>query len=822
MSIPAGAKLGHYEIIASIGAGGMGEVYRARDPRIGREVAVKVLPRSLATDEDRLNRFTLEARAAGALSHPNLLTIFDLGTYDGMPFIVSELLEGSTLRERLPLTHRKALDYALQIAAGLAAAHERGIIHRDLKPENIFVTTDERVKLLDFGLAKLLPDSTNDSATVERLTSPGMILGTVAYMAPEQVRGQQIDTRSDIFSFGTVLFEMLTSSHPFHRGSQIDTMNAILNDEPSFPPGFTAPALERIVRHAVEKNPGHRFQSVKDLAFAVETLSSGGESGAMSAKPRAKRGEKRIEKKPVKFTTVTFRRGFVMSARFAPDGSVVYGAAWEDNPLELFASVPGDPQPRSLGIADADILGVSPTGELAVSLGRRFLAGWATTGTLARLPLSGGAPREVLEQMQDADWSADGKKLAIIRLAGSHSLIEFPIGQLIYTTPHWISHLRISPGGEHLAFLDHPLWGDDGGSVVVIDLHGQKRVEGSFARSAAGIAWTPKGDEVWTGAMHDGAGRDIVALAMNGKERTVLASPGRQVIHDIRSNGDVLLSAENGRREILAGRRGTDGERNLTWYDWSFLTDISADGSRIVLEEQGAAARGTAGGIYIRPVDGSPAVHLGDGHVRTISPDGRWVAAMCGTPEAIQLLPVGAGASRTTPVKGLEMMVWWNWFPDGKRLLLWANEPLQGRRMYELALDGDGTVRGFGPEGVKLPQAISPDGKFVATTGPDDRLMIYGVDGDESREVPGSRTGDQALLWGSDNAIYVYQFGRVSVAIERLDLTSGERTEWQELRPADPAGVMNIQPVVLSANLESYAYGYRRFLSELFVVSGLL
>ena len=282
------------------------------------------------------------------------------------------------------------------------------------------------------------------------------------------------------------------------------------------------------------------------------------------------------------------------------------------------------------------------------------------------------------------------------------------------------------------------------------------------------------------------------------------------------------MSAEQGRREILAGRHSVAAERNLSWCDWSFLTDISADGSRVAFIEQAAAARGSVGAIYVRKIDGSPAVHLGDGHARTFSPDGKWVAAMCGGPDHLDLLPVGAGEARKVPVRGLEMMAWWNWLPDGRRLLLWGNEPNHGNRVYELLVDGDGTVRPITPEGVKWPVAISPDSSAAALTGPDNRLTIYPITGDaEPREVPGSQPGDQAVIWGGDGALYVYRFGRVTVVIERIDLSTGARAAWQELKP-DPVGVMNIQPVIVSANLDSYAYGFRRLLSELHVIQGLL
>ena len=378
MALPTGSRLGPYEITGTLGAGGMGEVYRARDPRIGRDVALKDLPAAMSQNRDHLERFEQEARATGALNHPNLLVIFDFGTHDGAPFIVSELLEGATLRDRLSegrLPMRKALDYAVQIANGLAAAHEKGVIHRDLKPENIFITADDRAKLLDFGLAKLTQPDDEASvsaslATQRRATDPGVVLGTAGYMSPEQIRANAVDHRSDVFSFGVVLYEMLSGVQPFRRDSSIETMNAILNDDPPQIAGDAAPpAVMRLLEHALEKKRERRFESMKDVAFALEAISGSGESAA--AKSRARKTKAAEKPRELRYSHITFRRGQVLTARFAPDGSIVYGAAWEDKPAEVFASHPPDPEARPLGLADADLLSVSPTSELALLLGRR-------------------------------------------------------------------------------------------------------------------------------------------------------------------------------------------------------------------------------------------------------------------------------------------------------------------------------------------------------------------------------------------------------------------------------------------------------------------
>src|SRR5713101_8328137 len=294
MTLSAGTRLGPYEILAAIGAGGMGEVYRARDERLKRDVAIKVLPASFSTDPDRLRRFEQEAQAAGALNHPNILAVYDTGAYEGSPYIVSELLEGETLRSRLAggaFTPRRAIGHGLQIAQGLAAAHEKNIVHRDLKPENIFVTSDGRVKILDFGLAKLTqPDpgvgAETNLPTATAGTEPGVVLGTLGYMSPEQVRGKPTDARSDIFSFGAILYEMLLGHRAFRGDTAADTISAILTKEPpdlSETNRKVPESLDRIVRHCLEKNPEARFHSASDIAFDLEAIS--GSSGAGIAAP---------------------------------------------------------------------------------------------------------------------------------------------------------------------------------------------------------------------------------------------------------------------------------------------------------------------------------------------------------------------------------------------------------------------------------------------------------------------------------------------------------------------------------------------------------
>src|SRR5262249_40770368 len=461
MPLAAGSKLGPYEIVAALGAGGMGEVYRARDPRLGREVAIKILPVGLAGDSERLRRFEQEARATAALNHPNILAVFDIGSQDNSPYIVSELLEGETLRARLisgPLPVRKAVDYALQIVRGLAAAHDHGILHRDLKPENIFLTRDGHVKILDFGLAKLtMPQSSasgiSTQATLDSTTGQGVLLGTLGYMSPEQCRGAAVDARSDLFSFGAVLYEMLSGRRAFRGETTADTISAILKEEP---PDLSAtnrdipPMLERIVHHCLEKDPAARFQSAPHIAFALESLSTATSTAPMlaTAAPKSRKSWLvpslsgvivvlvvavalllvRLNSPPPEppdYRQLTFGREFISSARFAPDQrTIIYSSAHIGMQTELFSLAPDSHAPVSLGLKDADLESISPTGEMLLIQNRRDLSRNVKVGLLARAPLSGAAPRPMMSDVVDAYWGPDNQ-IAVAHYVGGHFRIEY-------------------------------------------------------------------------------------------------------------------------------------------------------------------------------------------------------------------------------------------------------------------------------------------------------------------------------------------------------------------------------------------------------------
>jgi eukaryotic-like serine/threonine-protein kinase len=860
VTLVAGSRLGPYEIVAPLGAGGMGEVYRARDPRLGREVAVKVLPASFSKDADRLRRFEHEARAAGVLNHPNITAVYDIGSVEGSPYVVSELLEGETLRSRLAggaLSTRKALDYAIQIARGLAAAHEKGIVHRDLKPENLFVTKDGRVKILDFGLAKLKqPEETaqkTELPTATAGTEPGVVLGTMGYMSPEQVRGKPADFRSDIFAFGAILYEMLSGQRAFHGDTAADTMSAILTKEP---PDLSTtnrdihPGLDRIVRHCLEKNPEERFHSAHDLAFDLEALS--GVSATSAVAPRAavstrKRrgavlalvgvalaagilsagivvGKKLGYRPPPSFHQLTFRRGEISSARFAPDGqTILYSASWDGRPVELFQNRRERPESRPFGLTGADVLSISRAGEMAVSLDRHVSGPFMRSGTLAQLGVAGGgAPRQISDDVQWADWSPDNAKLAVVREVGSRRQLEFPIGKVLYKTDGWISHPRVSPDGELIAFLDHPAYGDDGGRAVVVDASGNERPLSELFATIQGLAWAPQGGEVWFTAAPYGFNRGIYAGTLSGKQRLLSRVTGNLTLQDISHDGVALVSHDVLRAGIVGLPPGEEKERDLSWLDWSLLRSLSRDGKVVFFAESGEGG-GDGYSVYVRGTDGTPAVRLGEGGPASLSPDGKWALAIRRPTTDAELVayPTGTGEAKRLPMKGLQVHDA-EWTPDGKRLVVEAVEKGHGVRIYIRDFEGStGRAKAISPEGYRIfVNTVSPDGKSIAVRGPDDRLYVYPLEGGEPTPLPGLTTLDRLVGWTTDQKLYVFR--RAAPAqVFRYDPATGQKELWKELMPRDAAGVSEIARVVPTPDGRAYAYVYIRTLSDLYLVEGL-
>ena len=866
MALASGLKLGPYELAASIGAGGMGEVYRAHDARLGRDVAVKIISASFAQDPGRLNRFEQEARAAAALNHPNILAVYDIGTHDGSPYIVSELLEGSTLRDRLregPLTIRKVVDYALQIARGLAAAHDRGIVHRDLKPDNIFITNDGRVKILDFGLAKLTRQDTGVEDLTRTIQSePGMILGTVGYMSPEQVRGKDADARADLFSFGAVLYEMVSGLRAFKGDSSADILSAILKEEPPDLIEVNAsvsPALDRIVRHCLEKNPAERFQSAHDLAFDLETLSSISRSSKELPLPPLPKTRvwlwpvvavlllalagaafflghsRRAGSMPV-FHQLTHRTGTIYGARFTTDGnSVLYSAAWEDSPVELFTSRADSVEPRT--VAPKTLLAaVSSKNQLAVLLEPRLVAAGSVSlpdGTLAVLPLEGGAARPVLPHVNYADWTPDGSELAVIRavpnVSISSNMLQFPIDTTIYTPPRgWISHVRFSPDGKYLAIQEHIPSGDDG-KLIILDRTGKKIAESPHYDSINSLAWSSN-EEVWFTATPGDDSRSVRAMNLRGQVRDVYRAPEDLTLYDIAADGRVLLTGDNSHLLLMGGMAGSP-DKDLTWLGWSLAAGISDDGSTVLFGESGPAVGGK-GVAFVRKLDrNSPALALGAGLATAISPDGNWVATLdLNVPPNVVLLPTGVGKPVQLTSNGWEYTRSMHWMPDSSALVVNAVQPGHKPRVYLIDVKSK-QMQPVLPEGIRggLP---SPDGKLLlGGDGDGDIRKTYNLKGEvvatvaqvgeSSAKLPQLDAREAVDRWSADGkSLFIWNYSGVP-RLDRLEIATGKRSPMYSTIPPDSSGIVNFTYCRASADGKAHVCSAHRLLSGLFVVKGL-
>ncbi len=871
MALSAGTKLGPYEIQSLIGAGGMGEVYRARDTRLQRDVAIKILPSSLAPDQDRLRRFELEARAVAALNHPNLLTVFDVGAAQlpnakaksgtpeaaaESPYIVSELLEGQTLRQLLTagaLRERKAVDYAIQIARGLAAAHERGIVHRDLKPDNIFITDDGRVKILDFGLAKLSEAATLDAdATLDHpATQAGVVLGTVGYMSPEQVRGQPADARSDIFSFGAVLYEMLGGKRAFHGQSAADVMSAILKEEPaelSATNQEISPSLDHIVHHCMEKNPQQRFASAGDIAFQLGEMSGLRSSTTLAAVaapvPRVSRpwifaaagtaglilvaaaswflARATAHSEPPNFLQVSFQQGSVDSARFLPDGqSFISASRWgTDIDMSLYTGRFDSQGLRPLGVKADAIASVSESGELLILQNvHRIGPGYALIGTLARAPLGGGAPRAVLDNVQYADWAPGGRDFLIVRFIPETHVyhLEYPVGKVLIETTGWISNPRFSRDGKMIAFADHPIFGDDQGSAAVVDLEGHKKILSPSYATAQGVAWSPKGDEIWFAAASNGVARSLYATTLRGRVRPLLTGPEDLTIQDVLPNGRALVRGMNERIIVMVTTPEFPQPRDFTAMDWAYGTRFSSDSKQILIGDQHS---GPLYGTFLRNLDGSPAVRLGDGDPMDLSADGKWaIARLPVSPDQILLLPTGAGEPRQlthTNVTHLGA----RWLPDG-RIATVGNEP--GHRERTFLVDLKGNESPLTPEGVR-GIAASPDGKRLLTFNADaSEYELFPMDGGAVQKITQFQKGDGPFDFTADGAgVFVRRGGpNREVEIWRVELASGKRTLLRTITPGEVPAITVALSAIVSPDGKSYAMTYVRELSTEFVVEGL-
>ena len=851
-----GKTLRSYRIESKLGAGGMGVVYKAVDSHLDRTVAIKILGASAAS-ADHERRFVQEAKAASSLNHPNIVTIYDIDTQevDGAPvrYIAMEYVPGETLdhligRKGMPV--RIALKYAAQIADALAAAHAAGIVHRDLKPSNVIVTPQGLVKVLDFGLAKRNEEGDADAyaETVHGegvpLTEQGTILGTVAYMSPEQAEGDKVDARSDIFSFGSVLYEMVTGQRAFGGKSKLSSLSAVLHKEPPALSQFTQdvpPELERIIARCLKKDPARRWQSMADVKVAVEELREEAESSTIELKRPMVAGRRTgltgrwmmlgglillligiaagaytartlLRPEPLTFLRLTFRRGDVTSAKFGPGDTIVYSAQWDGTPSTLFSTQPGNREARNLGLPPGKILSISHTGEMAILLGDD------NAGTLARVPFSGGAPRELLENVSAADWSPSGDSFAVVRtMAGKHR-VEYPVGTVLSENSARPQEApRVSPDGKLVAFFDYDSEVGDY-SVCVVGANRAKQVLSSGWRSVGALNWSPRGNEVWFSASQPGAEPMVYAVDLSGKQRFLTQAPGYIVMQDVAADGRVLLSTVNSRLGIRFVDFEHSLERDLAWLDASFLYQLSDDSKSMLFTEL-SYGEGRNPAIYLRNTDGSAAVRLGYGNHPALSPDGKWVVCIRRDPgrSRLMLLPTGPGESRFLNVEGVYFDSL-GWFPDSKRIVYTGNETGHGARtwMYDLDSEKSSPLTAEGTKGTQ----VSPDGRWLAIAA-GHRVALAPIAGGATRTVGEVQDGESVVRWSGDGSrLFLKRVEGDTIKLSRLDVASGHKEAWKSVKVPEP-GAEFFGNVALSADGNVCAFSFQHDLANLFLVRGL-
>jgi dipeptidyl aminopeptidase/acylaminoacyl peptidase len=863
MTLQPGSRIGQYEILGLLGVGGMGEVYRARDLRLGRDVALKTLPAALVADAERLSRFEREARILATIKHANVATIHGFESDHGVTALVMELVEGETLEDRLRraspnrgLALSSVLHLAGQIAAGLDAAHEKGIVHRDLKPANIRITADDSVKVLDFGLAKAVEQvapAGSGASSGAAMTEVGVVLGTAAYMSPEQARGQPVDRRTDIWAFGCIVYEMLTGRAAFAGDTHSDTIAAVLRAEVDFAAlgSNVPPGVRKLVTRCLERSTKARLRDIGDARLYLEDAGATSKPEPSTARGRlsrraalaggaalavigaaagggsalwAKRGAEPATEPT--YQRLTFRRGMIRTARFAPDfQTVLYGALWDGDVCRVYSVRPDSPESTALPLPPATPLSVSKSGELALALGTH-IRGVMTYGTLARVPLGGGAPRELEENIKYADWSPDGSSLAIVRRVGDHDQLEFPIGTVI-AEPELpgggFSFARVSPRGDAVAAFETNGTDTIAGRVVVVDRSGARRITSALTSpNVFGLAW--KGDEVWfTAAEQLPLFRNTVhAMNASGDVRVVARAPGNASLHDVAPDGRVLIARTDDRGGIAVRVPGETSERDLSWLDEALIADISPDGRRVLFTELGVGG-GPRFSIYLRGTDGSPAVRLADGFAQALSPDGRRaiVQTSFAEPRHLEVIPTGAGRSARVERPGLSLLRS-RWLADGRNALVLARPVGAAARLYVLDIDGT-AVRAVTPESLAVSLsgwAASPDGTMAAVSTANG-VDLFPLAGGDARRVPGSSARWIVLGW-IESGLLISEDPLAGGTVFRVDPATGQRDTWANVQPQDPAGIMslNLANLVVTPDGRGYAYAWHRAISDLYVVEG--
>ena len=860
MTEPAGAtrpeRIGPYEILGVLGSGGMGVVYRACDTRLSREVAIKVIHRTSEGDPRWRQRFAAEARAAAALNHPNIVAVYDVAIDVEAPYIVAELIDGVSLREELrrgPLRLPRLLDLATQLADALTTAHQAHLIHRDLKPENVMLTKSGRVKIVDFGLAKETRQPV-DGAASETMTAPHAIAGTAAYMSPEQARGDAIDFRSDLFSFGAMLYEMVTGRLAFDRPLSIDTLSAILHDEPR-PISQLAQNvpfdLQRIIQRCLAKRPDDRYGSTADLLHDLRwlkdhpaltrTVPAGGDAprrrtwvpalAAAAALGAFALGSILKSSSPApagttdfpRWLRVTFDDGPVHTARFAPDGqTVLYSAAHAGQPVKVYSTTTVRSEWRALELPPAGLLAISRTGELAISLSCTYVPSTGTCpGTLARAPLLGGAPRSLAKDVRSADWGRDGQLAVVVG-----SRLEYPPGTPV---AEQVGHVRVAPDNARLAWTQSR---PDGLALIARNADTTQVLSEGWA-FIRGLAWAADSRALFVTGMHGDLNpreQDVFRIGLDRSIRPVLRASSIVRVLDAASDNRLLVALDDDSARAWRAPTDSSERRDLSWLGTGVVDALSHDGRLLMLTRRAPAwtsLRETERqlySVYVRPTVGGPPTFLGGGIGLALSSDAQWALTVTldGPESAFVVYPLGPGPTRTLDRAGLIVNGAQNAsFVSPDLILFDARRNDSSWQTFTQAVDGGSPALVVHERG-RVVSPIAPDGRRFVSQRSDGSLWLATLDPTEAVRLPFSLAETQFIRQWTDDGreVYVLTIGTDRDVIEKIDLRTGRVTPHLELK-RDPATRQFRSASRISRDGRTLMYTEVRYNSTLYLIDGI-
>jgi serine/threonine protein kinase len=825
----------------------MATVYLAEDLKHNRKVAVKVLKPELAVAIGA-ERFLAEIKTTANLQHPHILALHDSGEVNGTVFYVMPYVEGESLRDRLDREKQLPIPDALRIAGEVADAlqyaHERGVIHRDIKPENILLQRGHAV-VADFGIA-LAAAKTGGA----RMTETGMSLGTPTYMSPEQAMGsREVDARTDIYSLGCVVYEMLAGEPPFVGPTAQSIVAKVITETPKSLTAerHTVPSyVDEAVETALEKLPADRFASAAAFAEALrneravergprrpvrskersrpQPMMWGGAALAALALIGAGYGAARLSNAStsngaLSMEQKTYRVQTIFSARYASGGeTIVYSAAAGVSTPSIYSLTSAYPIPRLVSDSGTHLLAVSSKDEMAVLVGAAWQHHRVFTGTLARMPIGGGTPRELLTSVRDADWSPDGSQLAVVHEVNDKDVLEYPIGTAIYATQGYLSDVRVSPDGGRIAFLEHPQKGDDRGMVAVVDLKGAHHLLTPQYSAIEGLAWTPSGTLVYSGSS-SGALLTVNEVSDHGKVSAGIPGVGAATIHDVARDGRRLIVRDDYFKRIWVKTATDTTTKDLSWLDISFFPLLSGDGSVLVFGD-GSRAAGDNYATMLRRTDGSAAVRIGDGAPLALSRDKQWVLSDLPTaPMQLMIYPTGAGSARRIDKGEFEAIDAADFLGDGKEIVVCGNQPSKGSRCYKGKLDG-ADFKPFTPEGVRFMIA-SPDGRSVIVRIGNSFREIQVSDG-SSRQLTALTPSDLVIRYSPDgHSVWTRQTSVRPIHVDQLNLQTGIRSRLTPDFGKQRAVVLSEAEVTLADDPKNYAYMERESSSYLFELRGL-